>query len=56
LLEILMQDSITQSLLRKNHYTISLNSDFQLKINNLSPVEESKVEDSSSGENGTNNQ
>jgi|APDOM4702015191_1054821.scaffolds.fasta_scaffold208253_1 hypothetical protein len=54
LLEILMQDSITQALLRKYHYTISLNSDFQLKINNLTPQEEINMANSTSEEAGTN--
>jgi len=40
LLEVLMQDEVTRSLLRQNNYSISLNSDFQLSIkNNTPPVE-----------------
>jgi len=54
LLEILMQDSSTQALLRKYHYTISLNSDFQLKINNLTPQEEINMANSTSEQTGTN--
>lgn len=54
LLEILMQDSVTLALLRKYHYTISLNSDFQLKINNLSPQEEINMANSTPEEAGTN--
>lgn len=38
LLEILMQDDGARTLLRGNHYTISLNSDFVFSIKNLSPV------------------
>jgi hypothetical protein len=38
LLEILMQDDAAKTLLRQNHYTISLSSDFLLTIKNSSPV------------------
>ena len=40
LLEILLQDVVAESLLRKEHYAISLNADFQLHIKNLTPAPE----------------
>ncbi|HEX7904811.1 MAG TPA: hypothetical protein VF487_13125 [Chitinophagaceae bacterium] len=44
LLEVLMEDEAAKALLRKNHYAISLNSDFQLNIKNLTPpIEEEAV-------------
>lgn len=44
LLLILTQDSSTDALLRKRHFTISLNSDFQLTIKDVTPVPETPVE------------
>jgi hypothetical protein len=46
LLEILLQDKAAETLLRKEHYTISLNSDFQLTIKNLTPPAEAGTKDS----------
>lgn len=40
LLGILHEDEVTKSLLRKHHYTISLNSDFLLSIKNITPPPE----------------
>jgi hypothetical protein len=40
LVEVLKDDSVTNGLIRHNHYTISLNSKFELQIKNASPVEE----------------
>ena len=37
LVATLLDDDVTKSLLRKNHYHISLNADFQLKIINNTP-------------------
>lgn len=34
LVTTLLEDDVAKSLLRQNHYTISLNSDFQLSITN----------------------
>ena len=45
LLEILLQDKTTETLLRQNHYAISLNSDFQLTIKNLTPAPEAHSEE-----------
>jgi len=39
LIAVLMDDEIAKSLLRQNHYKISLNSDLQLSITNITPVE-----------------
>jgi len=38
LVSTLMGDPVTKDLLKQNHYTISLNSDFQLSIANNTPV------------------
>jgi hypothetical protein len=38
LVEILKQDDIAGRLIRENHYGISLNSDLQLGLKNLSPA------------------
>ena len=40
LLEILLQDSVTEGLLRKQHFGITFSSDFQLSIKNLTPPDE----------------
>ncbi len=40
LVTVLLEDEVAKPLLRKNHYKISLNSDFQLSIANTTPVEE----------------
>lgn len=40
LVAALMEDEVSKSLLRQNTYSISLNSDFQLKIKNNSAVSE----------------
>lgn len=46
LVTALLEDEIAKSLLRQNHYTISLNTDFQLSItNNTPPVEASESKD-----------
>lgn len=37
LVSTLLGDEVTKSLLKQNHYTISLNSDFQLSITNSTP-------------------
>jgi hypothetical protein len=42
MLEILMQDDIARSLIRQNHYAISLGSDLKLTIKNLTPVVDEK--------------
>jgi hypothetical protein len=39
LVAALMGDNVTKDLLKQNHYTISLNSDFQLNITNNTPAE-----------------
>lgn len=57
LLEILMQDSVAENLLRTQEYAISLNSDFQLSIKNITPpadgtTNEEKKEDASTEETG----
>ncbi|HKO81859.1 MAG TPA: hypothetical protein VJU78_15745 [Chitinophagaceae bacterium] len=36
----LLGDDVTKGLLKQNHYTISLNSDFQLSITNSTPAVE----------------
>ncbi len=38
LVTTLLEDEVTKNLLKQNHYTISLNSDFQLSIINTTPV------------------
>jgi hypothetical protein len=40
LVAALLVDDVTKALLRQNHYTISLNSDFLLSITNSTPPEE----------------
>jgi hypothetical protein len=47
LLEVLMVDDVARSLLRKNHYGVSLSSDFSLTIENLSAAEEKQTEPTS---------
>lgn len=37
LVTALLEDDVAKNLLRQNHYTISLNSDFQLSITNNTP-------------------
>ena len=48
----LLGDDVTKSLLKQNHYTISLNSDFQLSITNSTPpveVAEKEVSENGAG-------
>ncbi len=40
LVAVLLEDQVAKTLLRQNHYTISLNSDLQLSITNITPAEE----------------
>lgn len=44
LLDTLMQDDASRTLLRAHHYAISLSSDFQLSIRNCTPVTEQAAE------------
>lgn len=44
LLEVLLQDAGAEELLRIQQYIISLNSDFQLTIKNITPAKEEKTE------------
>lgn len=44
LIATLLDDEVAKDLLRKNHYVISLNSDFQLKIKNTTPQPEPALE------------
>ncbi len=39
LVTVLLEDEVSRALLRQNHYTIALNSDLQLSITNITPVE-----------------
>ncbi len=43
LLEVLLQDSVSEELLRHNQYSINLNSDFQLAIKNITPAKEEQT-------------
>jgi hypothetical protein len=50
LLEALMQDEVSKSILRKSHYTITLTSGFLLSIKNVIPEgEEQEAEDTDAG-------
>lgn len=40
LVTVLLEDEVSKALVRRNHYKLSLNSDFQLSITNTTPVEE----------------
>jgi hypothetical protein len=40
LVTTLLEDEVSKALVRQNHYKISLNSDFQLTISNITPVAE----------------
>ncbi len=44
LVAALLVDEVSKTLLRQNHYTISLNSDLLLSITNRTPVEEVAAE------------
>jgi len=39
LVTVLLEDEVSKSLLRQNNYAITLNSDLQLSIANITPVE-----------------
>ena len=39
LVVVLLEDEIAKGLLRQNHYKFSLNSDLQLTIANITPIE-----------------
>lgn len=39
LVTVLLEDEVSKALLRQNHYAITLNSDLQLSITNITPVE-----------------
>ncbi len=53
LLEILLQDSVADGLLRKKHYAITFSSDFQLSIKNLTPPEEAPAAEPADAEGGS---
>ena len=40
LTEVLLEDAVARELVRNNHYSISLNSKFELQIKNANPVKE----------------
>jgi len=45
LVTTLLEDDVSKPLVRQNHYKISLNSDFQLTITNITPVAEAVTTD-----------
>jgi len=45
LAEVLLGDSVTNALVRQNHYAISLSNNFKLQIRNAGPVGESVSEE-----------
>ena len=47
LLEILLQDSVAEDLLRKHHFGLTFSSDFQLSIRNLTPETDAIAEPAS---------
>ena len=47
LLEILLQDSVTEELLRRQHFGLTFSSDFQLSIKNLTPAGDAPEESAS---------
>lgn len=54
LVTVLLEDEVAKTLLRQNHYTISLNSDLQLSIANITPpVEAITEENAGNKENGS---
>ena len=47
LITVLLEDDVASVLVRQNHYMISLNSDFLLRISNSSPAAEKTVSEAS---------